>query len=186
MKINYIYQSKKQLHPLGKRFNWSSEVTTKYWSSTFPITANNGRSRHFVANSPVQTEGDSADVSIYPVSVDVLSCLFPQDVFNVNVETGFLCWTLCHLCAVSTEDRDHLEVTVLCNTARDILNIEHNSRNEFTWCRSSNAPSSCHFSCREEAISQTGNPTNKSSMEMENHVFQKAKTRVRLQSKVIN
>ena len=42
------------------------------------------------------------------------------------------------------------------------------------------------FSCREEAISQTGNPTNKSSMEMENHVFQKAKTRVRLQSKVIN
>ena len=44
-----------------------------------------------MANSPVQTEGDSADVSVYPVSVDVLSCLFPHDVFNVNVETGFLC-----------------------------------------------------------------------------------------------
>lgn len=34
------------------------------------------------------------------------------------------------------------------------------------------------FFCSEEAIRQSGNPTTKSVAEMENHVFQKAKTKV--------
>lgn len=32
---------------------------------------------------------------------------------------------------------------------------------------------------REEAINKSGMPTSKNSIEMENHVFQKAKTKVR-------
>ncbi len=34
------------------------------------------------------------------------------------------------------------------------------------------------FFSSDDAMRQAGNPTNKTSMEMENHVFQKAKTRV--------
>lgn len=34
-----------------------------------------------------------------------------------------------------------------------------------------------HFSYRDEAIRQSRMPTSRNSMEMENHVFQKAKTK---------
>ena len=36
----------------------------------------------------------------------------------------------------------------------------------------------CIYCCREEVVRLAGNPTSKTSMEMEAHVFQKAKTRV--------
>ena len=45
MKINYIYQSKKQLHLLGKRFNWSPEVTSKYLSSNISNHSQSANSR---------------------------------------------------------------------------------------------------------------------------------------------